>query len=161
MRSGTSNASQEGMLRPIFRCVISAALLLAGCGNDLPPGWEGAERIEDLYQRECSGDPYTGGDERVEAEATPDAIGVDYLDAHFRCEQKVEGFFKTSGDRVDVLVQPIDMNPSAVAACDCLYDIRMTLPVTAPATVTLYRRWDALNEPNDPVEIGSVDVAAR
>jgi hypothetical protein len=57
-----------------------------------------------------------------------------------------------------VLVQPIDMNPSAVAACDCLYEIRMTVPVEVPATVTLYRRWDALNEPNDPVEIGSVDV---
>lgn len=150
-----------GMLRHICRCVMFAGLVLVGCGSDLPPGWEGAERIEDFYQRECSGDPYNGGDERVEAEATPDAIGVDYLDAHFRCEQKVEGYYKTSGGRVDVLVQPIDMDPSAVAACDCLYDIRMTVPVEAPVRLTLYRRWDALNEPNDPVEIGSVDVAPR
>lgn len=137
-------------------------LVLVGC-TDLPEGWEDAEPIDDFYQRACGdGDPYAEeSNERVEAEGTPDVISVDYLEAHFRCAQSVEGFFKVNGDAVDVLVQPVDMDPSSVAACDCLYDIYMTLPVEPPASLTLYRRWDNLNDPNDPVEIGSVEVASE
>jgi hypothetical protein len=153
------------MLSDTMRWIRLATMVLAislrGCTEGLPPGWEDAEPIEDFHQRECSGDPYGASHERVEAESTADAIGVDYLEAHFRCEQKVEGFFKTRGAHVEVLVQPVDMDPSAVAACDCLYDIRMTVPVEAPVSLTLFRRWDNQNEPNDPVEIGSVDVAPQ
>lgn len=140
---------------------MSAFAFMMGC-VDLPEGWEDAEPIPDFYQRQCSGgDPYGETNERIEAESTADAIGLDYLEAHFRCAQTVEGFYKTDGDTVEVLVQPEDMNPRMVAACDCLYDISMTLPVAPPMTVTLFRRWDNINDPNDPVEIGTVEAVAE
>jgi hypothetical protein len=83
-----------------------------------------------------------------------------YLDAHFRCEQSVEGFLRESGSAVDLLVQPIDMNPTSVAMCDCLYEIVMIVKPLAAGQhdVTLYRRWDAINEPNDPVLIGTAQA---
>lgn len=136
-------------------------MALVGC-TDLPDGWDGASSIADFSQSACSdADPYGETNERVEAEAASGAIAVDYLGAPFRCSQDVEGFFRTNGDAVDVLVQPVHMNPSSVAKCDCLYEIHMTVPVAPLAALTLYRRWDNINDPNDPVEIGSVQVAAE
>lgn len=137
-------------------------LLAVGCGGaDLPEGWEDAEAIEGLTQTECLASAY---DEAVKETlaATPErgAVHVGYGAAHFRCDQEVEGFVRRSGGKVDVLVQPVDMDPGAVAGCDCRYDIGMTIKGLSKGAVAveLYRRWDNLNEPNDPVKIGSADV---
>lgn len=139
-----------------------AALLLVGCGGaDLPEGWQDAEAIEGLTQSECTASAY---DETVKEAlvATPErgAVRLEYRAAHFRCEQEVEGFVRMAGGRVDVLVQPADMDPGAVAGCDCRYDVGMTLEGLSEGTVSiaLYRRWDNLNEPNDPEEVGSAEV---
>jgi len=136
----------------------------AACGADLPEGWEDARRVAALEQSACAGDPYgaddTGGgpDERVEASASADGLAVSYLEAHFRCAQDVAGWYRTPDGDVDVLVQPVDMNPRSVAKCDCLYDVTFTVPVQAPVTLTLYRRWDNLNDPNEPVLVGTVEL---
>ncbi|KYF71981.1 hypothetical protein BE11_03505 [Sorangium cellulosum] len=137
-------------------------LLAVGCGGaDLPEGWEDAEAIEGLTQSECTASAYDATVKETLA-ATPErgAVHLDYGAAHFRCEQAVEGFVRRSGGKVDVLVQPVDMDPSAVAGCDCRYDIGMTIKGLGKGTVAvdLYRRWDNLNEPNDPVKIGSADA---
>lgn len=136
-----------------------AFLMLAACAPDLPEGWVDAQKIEDLTQSECGGDPYGDYEERVEASSQGTSLAVDYLEAHFRCSQDVEGWYREGDAAVDVLVQPVDMNPGSVAKCDCLYEITMTVPVAPPVLLTLYRRWDNLNDDNDPVEVGSVDVA--
>jgi hypothetical protein len=151
--------------------ILSAAALLPGCGGesdtvdraDLPAGWESAERVAGLVQLECEGSPYEGYDERVAFQPGDGSVVIEYSEAHFRCAQDVEGFVRGEGGGLDVLVQPIDMDPDRVAACDCLYDITIELdPVTAGEhAVTVYRRWDNLNEPNDPVEIGSGMVLVR
>lgn len=132
------------------------ALLLA-CGADLPAGWEGAVPIRDLTQAECAGDPYGVTNERIEVDFTADPVRVEYREAHFRCAQDVEGFARSDADRLDLLVQPIDMHPSAVASCDCLYDVSIGVAEYdgTPGVVSLYRRWDDLNDPNDPVLIGT------
>jgi hypothetical protein len=84
---------------------------------------------------------------------------VKYDHAHFRCAQDVEGFVKRGGDAIDLLVQPIDMAPDAVAGCDCLYDISMSVPAPkGDYSLTLYRRWDSINKPNDPVAVGATEV---
>jgi hypothetical protein len=139
-----------------------AALLLVGCGGaDLPAGWEDAEAIDGLTQSECKASAY---DETVKEAlvATPerDAVRLQYHAAHFRCAQEVEGFVRIAGSRVDVLVQPEDMDPDSVAACDCLYDVGMQIKGLSKGVVAveLYRRWDNLNEPNDPVKVGSAEV---
>lgn len=138
------------------------ALLLVGCGGaDLPEGWEDAEAIEGLTQSECKASAY---DMTVKEAlvATPErgAIHLEYLAAHFRCAQEVEGFVRIAGGRVDVLVQPADMDPGSVAACDCRYDIGMAIKGLSKGAVAvdLYRRWDNLNEPNAPVKVGSAEV---
>ncbi|WP_438013794.1 hypothetical protein WMF18_22980 [Sorangium sp. So ce315] len=137
-------------------------LLGIGCGGaDLPEGWEDATAIEGLTQSECKASAY---DETVKETlaATPErgAVRLDYGAAHFRCDQEVEGFVRIAGGKMDVLVQPVDMDPGAVAGCDCRYDIGMTIEGLSKGAVAveLYRRWDNLNEPNDPVKIGAAEV---
>jgi hypothetical protein len=91
------------------------------------------------------------------------SVAVDYEEAHFRCEQDVEGYFRATGNKLDILVQPIDMHPAAVAGCDCGYNITFTVRPLSAGTLqtTLYRRWDAINTPNDPVQIASEAVTVE
>lgn len=153
------------------RSVIFAlcGALALGCGGrsgpslasvDLPAGWEDAKRVTQLTQDDCSGSPYEGADERISVTPGTGKLAIDYQEAHFRCEQDVEGFYRSTGSALDVLVQPIDMDPDSVAACDCLYDVTIGIDPVAPGSrqVTVYRRWDNINDPNDPVRIGSEDV---
>lgn len=136
---------------------MSLLLLAVACAPDLPEGWEDAEPIADFTQSGCGGDPYEDSEPVVSATATDGSVDVAWDNAHFRCSQDVEGFYKTDGDALSVLVQPIDMHPSSVAKCDCLYAIDMGVPVAA-TSVTVWRRWDAINDPNDPVEMTTVEV---
>ncbi|AUX34148.1 hypothetical protein SOCE836_063160 [Sorangium cellulosum] len=142
--------------------MMGAGMLLAvGCGADLPEGWEDAEAIEGLTQSECTASAYdTTVKETLAATPERGAVHIDYGAGHFRCAQEVEGFVRIAGGKVGVLVQPVDMDPSAVAGCDCRYDIGMTIKGLSKGAVAvdLYRRWDNLNEPNDPVKIGSAEV---
>ena len=136
-----------------------ALALCAGCAPDLPAGWEDATAIDSLTQSACDGNPYENFDERVEGDISSSPLMVQYREAHFRCEQPVEGFYRVVGGAVDVLVQPEDLDPGAVAGCDCLYDIDMSFSLEvdlAPERLTLYRRWDNLNDPNEPVEVGTL-----
>jgi len=36
--------------------------------------------------------------------------------------------------------------------------VRAGVPEDPPATVTLYRRWDNINDDNDPVLVGTAEV---
>ena len=145
-----------------FRVVLFA-LWLCGCSTeadsnkDLPSGWAGAERVADLVQVECSDGGFDFSNETATFRPGDASVVVDYEEAHFRCEQTVEGFFKLDGSALDILVQPVDMHPSAVAGCDCAYGIQFTIKPLASGAVqtTLYRRWDDLNEPNEPVTIAT------
>jgi hypothetical protein len=49
------------------------------------------------------------------------------------------------------------MHPEVVAGCDCLYDIAMRVHDVDPDVVSLYRRWDDINDPNDPVLVDTVE----
>jgi hypothetical protein len=143
---------------------LGAVLALVGgaCSSDsvdLPQGWESARHAKNLVQEMCSSS-MDFSDEGAELTGGTGNIGVDYRHAHFRCVQDVEGYFKTADGSVDILVQPVDMHPANVAACDCGYNITFVVdPVPAGNTLTtLYRRWDAINIPNDPVPIASAEV---
>lgn len=131
---------------------------LAACAPDLPAGWEGAEPVEDLVQRECAGSPYDTGVEPTVTSALDDPLLVSATAVPFRCAQDVEGFWRQVGPIVDVLVQPIDMDPREVAGCDCLYDLEVTVGSPDPDTteVVLWRRGDNWNDPNGPEEVGHV-----
>ena len=148
------------------RAALAAmGLCLVACSNDddLPPGWEDAEPVAELTQSSCSEGAPGKHDEHATFAPGEKRVDVEYLDAHFRCEQRVEGFYKDSGGRLDVLVQPVEMHPSSVTRCDCLYDIGVAIEDirAGSRTVTLFRRWDDLNDPNDPVTIDSESIVVE
>jgi hypothetical protein len=145
---------------------IGLAFALVACaaesGPDLPEGWADAERIESFEQSQCSRSALSAGApaEAMEWNADDAGLKVDYRNAHFRCEQAVEGFVRRSSDAIDLLVQPVDMVPTAVAGCDCLYGVSMELQaLPGEYTLKLFRRWDNLNDPNPLVEIGTARVS--
>jgi hypothetical protein len=151
-----------------FLGLTCMALSLTACGSDshdsdLPAGWETAERVEELSQAPCGGSALRDDiPEELGWSAADTGLTVTYDHAHFRCVQDVEAFIRRGKDALDLLVQPIDMNPTAVAGCDCLYDI--ALQVSAPRgdyALTLYRRWDNINRPNTPVKIGEAEISVE
>jgi len=151
-------------MRTLALILVTSALLLAGCGPDLPPDWVDAELVTTLDQSACTeGDPYGSHVEDIFADGREGGVDVEYLGAHFRCEQELEAYWLVDGTELKVLVQPLEMDPKEVAACDCLYDLWLRLePVEADTWVLhLWRRWDNLNDPNDPVPIGSEAVVVQ
>lgn len=143
---------------------LAVGLWVGGCAGepDLPSGWETAERVEGLVQAPCSGG--FGPDEPAEAmslSAQAGALALAYEHAHFRCEQPVEAYVRKSAGALAFLVQPVDMDPGSLAACDCRYDLGLTLPVARGSyEVTLYRRWDNITQPNQPRQIGRTSAVA-
>ncbi|MGI5865093.1 MAG: hypothetical protein ACOX6T_23985 [Myxococcales bacterium] len=148
-------------MRALFGAV-AIAVAAAGCSEaDLPKGWENAERVS-VNQTECVGSPYEGEQGSVQVSAFGKGIDVAYRKAHFRCEQAVEAFVRESGNRIDLLFQPVEMNPDTVAKCGCLYDVTVALERDPGSyEVTVYRRWDNLNNENDPVKIGTGSVTVK
>jgi hypothetical protein len=127
---------------------------------DLPAGWEGAERVERFAQSECEAEAFNGAPEAIATGAADGAVDIQYEHAPFRCEQDVEAFVRKGQAQLDVLVQPINMNPPSTARCDCTYLLGMTLPPRSGRydpgeyELTVYRRWDHINTENDLVEVG-------
>ncbi|HEX7479966.1 MAG TPA: hypothetical protein VF331_19340 [Polyangiales bacterium] len=157
------------MRRVTHSGTVGAAVLMvmvSACGSadaaaDLPAGWSGAERITQFTQMECGGHPGIPGapPEAIQAVGTVNGLDVDYEHANFRCDQQVEGFARRTGPALDMLVQPIDMHPVNVAGCDCSYHIKASIRVEVGTfKVSVYRRWDALTIPNEPLKIGQADV---
>jgi hypothetical protein len=129
---------------------------------DLPKGWDDARSVHGFIQFACSGSAYEDNEEQVEARGAEGQVLVEITDAHFRCAQDVEAFYKVDGGDLDVLVQPVDMDPDGVAGCDCLYELFVLVDHLDERDfdLTVYRRWDNINDDNDPVKIGSAEVSA-
>jgi hypothetical protein len=133
--------------------------LFAACDTpDLPEGWEDAERIEDFTQAAC--DQGDTGAPVITGEQQDGDVALTVGPVGFRCAQDVEGYWMPTGDAgASVLVQPIDMNPTSVAKCDCLYDLALTIPTATPVTMEVYKRWDRHGDDDpQPVAIGTVEV---
>jgi hypothetical protein len=142
------------------------ASVLGACSSDsakdMPEGWGNAARVKSLVQELCPGSMMLTN-ERASFTGGSGDIDVAYQEAHFRCEQDVEGFFKATSNTVDILVQPIDMHPTAVAGCDCGYNITFVVEPVAAGTfqTSLYRRWDGMNADNPLVPIASASVTVQ
>ncbi len=148
------------MTRPI----IAAIMLLTACRADLPDGWDEAVAVDDFTQDECDDTGGTPPDVEATMDAYEDEPGVRVMgeDLSFRCSQDVEGFYKSDGESVEVLVQPVNMNPRSVTKCDCSYHVEAGIPEEAPIKVSLYRRGDHYggDDPatNLPTLIGTIEV---
>jgi hypothetical protein len=153
----------------------SCFLLAIACGGvtdpsegeprapDLPEGWGDAEKVTEFLQFACGGSALEGGNERMDLRGAEHEVLIEYYDAHFRCAQDVEAYSMESGDHLEVLVQPVDMDPDGVAACDCLYEIHLIVDTDEEQeySVTLYRRWDNLNSDNEPVVVDTRSISAE
>lgn len=145
---------------------VAVSLALAACAQ-LPAEWDNASAVENFTQSQCTGNPSDleqRGGERISVEAVSGGrLKIDYLDAHFRCDQRVTGYVKTGTGTVEVLVAPADMNPAHVAKCDCLYNISLEVPKLPPGTydVTVQRRWDNRHSVKMPVRIGTKRVTVQ
>lgn len=151
----------KNLLKRVRAAQAAGFLVACGCGADadLPPGWEGAERIENLTQMPC--EEAVGWEvlSEIHLDAHARGIAVEYDNAMFRCQQDVEAFQRKDHTNIAVLIQPVDMNPSPPARCDCLYRIDMDVPASAGAyTFTLYKRGDNVSGANSPLEVGHSDV---
>jgi len=151
-------------MRTATVALLALLPLALGCGPDLPQDWIGAELVETLDQSACeTEDPYEGHMEDITAEGREGAVDVTYLGAHFRCSQEVEAYWMHDAHEIQVLVQPVEMDPDTVAGCDCLYEIWLRVePIEADTwQISLWRRWDNQNDPNDPVAIGTESVVVQ
>lgn len=162
------------MQRSVGTVLLASCLCAGACSSsgsdendggraaDLPEGWEDAKSVQGFIQFACSGNPYEGSEEQVEARGAERQVLIEIKDAHFRCAQDVEAFYKVDDGELDVLVQPVDMSPDGVAGCDCLYELFVLVDELDERDfeLTVYRRWDNINDDDDPLEIGSAAVSS-
>lgn len=153
-------------LRSLSICV-TLILAPAGCSDepvsrqvDLPVGWERAASVQSFHQGACSGSAYDPNvHETLDVTAGAGSVDIAYHNAHFRCSQTVEGFVLAGPGTLDVLVQPVDMNPASIARCDCLYEITTNVEAR-PGTyvVTVSRRWDHKSGSDGVTPVGSASI---
>jgi hypothetical protein len=164
---------------------VGAAVCLATCGQDqdifdlpfdfeeelaecrgrdyLPSEWEEAEQVV-LTQAECDGDPYENYVVSVTASVNGGDVSVEYDKAHFRCAQDVGGFIRVreTDGQIDLLAQPKDMCPEAVAACSCLYNLEFQFDLASGEyEIHVYKRGDHFSDSDHPIlpaEVGTVDL---
>ena len=118
-------------------------------------GTDGSTSSNDSSTTTKEKSTYTSRDcsEEINIRPGEQFVRIDYLFAHFRCSQPVEAFVRRGKSSVDVLVQPVDMNPDSIAECDCQYNIVMgidDIPYGDNIRIRVYRRWDNINSDNDP-----------
>lgn len=127
--------------------LIGLAATMTACGTaELPEGWEDAAIADEFVADELGqtdyGDPELGA---VYISGNLDRLEVRYH-ASFPCTEDLEGFQRVDGENVDLLVQPTDLHPDAVAGSDCTFDIDFTLVDLDEGTyhVRVYRRDNEL-----------------
>ena len=139
------------------------ALALASCGGgaDLPKGWEGARSLP-ITQPTCSDGTGLGLESTVIATGHAGGIDVLYQRATFRCDQKVQAFLREKDGAFDVLFQPLLMNPSTVARCDCAYNLETSFGApSGEHKVTVWKRWDAYGQASAPEPIADGSALAK
>jgi len=146
--------------------VVTLAATLFGCEDetefDLPDGWEGATHVA-VFQgpegEDC--DPYDPPAESVAAGLHDGAVRLVYEHGVFNCAEDHEAFVRERDGGYDVLLQPVDMNPDALAGCMCAYRVRIPVgPGAAGTAVTLFRRNNhEVEEDPQPWQVGTAAVA--
>ena len=145
-------------MSPSFFTRLPALLLLAlvtiavGCRPwppEMPESWEDAESVDSFQVDDLGttnfGNPALG---TMTIAANPVRLEVVYVDS-FPCGQEVEAFKLVGSERVDLLVQPLDLHPDVVSGSDCALDMEIVVTGLADGTwdVALYRRdSDAVDE---------------
>ena len=144
------------------RVGVVLAVVAVGCGggSNLPEGWEDALLLQDFSQSECVGDPDDGVErtQSVDLSVRSGGAFVAWTNVLFRCDQALEAYVRR-GDSVDVLVQPIDLNPADPARCDCFYDLDLSFNVSdSERRFGFYTRRDEVGGPSSPSLLGNLVI---
>lgn len=161
-------------LRIVSLLLPTSIIAALGCTDatygvpDLPDDWQGATHVDRLTQSACGSDPTQGLPEAINLSTDAGTIEVAYAHAPFRCTQDVEAYLRKQQDTLDVLVQPVNLNPPVIARCSCQYDLSLVLPAlkrehlaAGHYQVNVFRRADHIgDESSEPVAVGTgtVDV---
>ncbi len=111
---------------------------------NLPGIWAEATLIEHFTQAICNEDmeEVMENAPKASTKVVNDTILLTYPNAHFRCDQAVQGYVKRTDNGYSVLIQPTEMNPFMVAKCDCGYTLEAKLPNIKPNDVRVFHRGD-------------------
>ena len=111
---------------------------------NLPGIWAEATLIEHFTQASCNEDMEAVMEHAPTAstKVVNDELVLTYPNAHFRCDQAVQGFVKQTDNGYSVLIQPAEMNPVLVAKCDCGYTLEAKLPTIESNDVRVFHRGD-------------------
>lgn len=148
----------------MHKLLFAATLGLASCTSDnpnLPEDWQEALLLSDFMQTTCRGEPGDGEEhpEEVGVVVRSGAAFVTWTNVLFRCDQDLEAWVRRSGTAVDVLVQPIDLNPEAPARCDCFYDLDLSFNLSdQERQLSFYTRRDEAGGPSSPTQVGSLTI---
>lgn len=108
----------------------------------------GSSQASSFTQSECQKNlpllPNSPDGADVAATADGEYIAVSYKLAPFRCAQKVSFYGEFNGDVLEVTARPVDLDPAAVAGCDCTYNLTGKFgPYPAGAyTVKIFHQGD-------------------
>jgi hypothetical protein len=151
---------------------LALGALLCGCdfsdGSDCNEGqvnawsWENAQPVSDFSQEEQEGNAIldTGVEPPVSAYVDSSGLHVEGQYFAFMCGEAVEGFYKQEGERVAVLVQPVDMDPDKETG-PCFYLVEASIPEGTPAAVSLFkRRHDCCDVKSEPELVGCVKLGS-
>ena len=152
---------------PTIRCLVPMVLLsatwtLVGCpGDQLPEGWEDAQAVDEIAATDRGAtdpdDPDLG---TVVIGGNVDRLEILYIDS-FPCSDELEAHKRVEGADVDILVQPTDLHPDAVAGSDCTLQVDMVVLDLDEGTyhVTVYRRDNDHVDPDlEVVMVGEGDA---
>jgi hypothetical protein len=138
--------------------VLVAVLLAATQGAcDRWSSLRGAVPLGTLRQSTCG---HGSARQAVEARATSGRISAIAREVTFRCDQAAHALIRRGSKEVEVLVEPLDMDPKNIPKCICNYDVEFDIDGLSKGTyaLTVFHRGDHQWDTQDAVRIGSASV---
>ncbi len=144
----------------LFTALLTLGLVACQTAQ-LPEGWEDAVPADEFESEEIEAtDPEDPDLDAVHISGNLDRLEASYRGS-FPCTEQLEGFQQVDGTDVDLLVQPEDLHPDAVAGSDCTFDIDFVLTDLDEGTyhVRVYRRdSDQVDPDMEAVLVGEGDA---
>ena len=83
---------------------------------------------------------------------------VKFRDVAFRCKQPLDGFLRRSPDQIDLLLQPINMDPRDVAKCTCTFDVEADVVAKGTVAFSGFVRGDNYGGVQEPKQVGETVI---
>ena len=147
---------------PTTSAVIGVLFLMVpGClALVLPEGWEEAIQADSFRWEELGtvDSVEWAGFGTMQLFGNYDSIDVNYQDS-FPCTEQLRAFVRVDGEQIDLLVQPVDLHPSAVAGSNCVMEMTVHAPDLEQGrySIALYRRDNDVVDPDMAVRLVDED----